>query len=203
MKGASAFNIMADKNKVCKHCGAPVLSEVCQYCGCRVDSVNTADLSAEYETIDCKNASLTFWNTIFAGIFSVMFSIFGFIPLWYDERAMNGDRLPHLFYVPFALVGIGATIVVVYSLYKYILVSLKGKEITGVVYGYMDDVVNYNHRPGQVCKILVDTLKGKRFIYYSLQSINKPYPINEKVRLKAYKNYFMILKKPKMEEGLF
>jgi hypothetical protein len=101
------------------------------------------------------------------------------------------------------VVGIGATVIVVYSLYKYILVSLKGKEITGVVYGYMDDVVNYNHRPGQVCKILVDTLKGKRFIYYSLQGTNKPYPINEKVRLKVYKSYFRIINKPKVEEGLF
>ena len=194
---------MADKNRVCKHCGAPVLSEVCQYCGCRVDSANTADLSAEYETIDCKNASLTFWNTIFAGIFSVMFGFFGTMPLWFDELAMSADRPPRIFFLPFAVVGIGATIIVVYSLFKYILVSLKGKEITGVVYGYMDDVVNYNHRPGQVCKILVDTLKGKRFIYYSLQGTNKPYPINEKIRLKVYKSYFRIINKPKVEEGLF
>lgn len=203
MKGANAFNIMADKNRVCKHCGAPVLSEVCQYCGCRVESADTADLSAEYETIECKNASLTFWNTIFAGIFSVMFGIFGTMPLWFDELAMNADRPPRIFFLPFAVVGIGATVIVVYSLFKYILVSLKGKEINGVVYGYMDDVVNYNHRPGQVCKILVDTLKGKRFIYYSLQGTNKPYPINEKVRLKVYKSYFRIINKPKVEEGLF
>ena len=194
---------MADTKRVCKHCGAPVLSEVCQYCGCRVESADTANLSAEYETIDCKNADLTFWNTIFAGIFSVMFGVFGLMPLWFDELAMNGDRPPRIFFLPFAVVGIGATVIVIYSLYKYILVSLKGKEITGVVYGYMDDVVNYNHRPGQVCKILVDTLKGKRFIYYSLQGTNKPYPINEKIRLKVYKNYFRIVKKPKTEEGLF
>ena len=81
--------------------------------------------------------------------------------------------------------------------------SLKGKEITGTVYGYMDDVVSYNHRPGQVCKILVDTLKGKRFIYYSLQGTNRPYPVNEKVTLRVYKNYFMIVRKPKSEEKLF
>ena len=66
---------MADTKRVCKNCGAPVLSEVCQYCGCRVDSADTAKLSAEYETLDCKNASLTFWNTIFAGIFSVTLNI--------------------------------------------------------------------------------------------------------------------------------
>ena len=194
---------MADKNRVCKHCGAPVLSEVCQYCGCRVDGADTADLSAEYETIDCSNASLTFWNTIFAGIFAVMFSIFGFMPLWFDSASLNGDPPPPIFCLPFALVGFGATVVVVYSVWKYILVSSKGKEITGVVYGYMDDVVSFNHRPGQVCKILVDTLKGKRFIYYSLQGTNKPYPVNGKVRLKVYKNYFMIVKKPQPEEELF
>ena len=194
---------MADTKRVCKNCGAPVLSEVCQYCGCRVDSADTAKLSAEYETLDCKNASLTFWNTIFAGIFSVTFGFVGFLPLWLDSLAMSADRPPRIFFFIFAAVGIGATVIVIYSLYKYILVSLKGKEITGVVYGYMDDVVNYNHRPGQVCKILVDTMKGKRFIYYSLQGTNKPYPINEKVRLKVYKNYFRIVKTPKTEEGLF
>ncbi|MBQ9573129.1 MAG: hypothetical protein IJR22_07055 [Acidaminococcaceae bacterium] len=194
---------MADTKKVCKNCGAPVLSEVCQYCGCRVDSADTAKLSAEYETLDCKTADLTFWNTVFAGIFSVTFSFVGFLPLWLDSVAMNADRPPRFFFFIFAVVGVGATVIVIYSLYKYVLVSLKGKEITGIVYGYMDDVINYNHRPGQVCKILVETLKGKRFIYYSLQGTNKPYPINEKVRLKVYKNYFRIVKKPKMEEGLF
>lgn len=194
---------MAEKNRVCKHCGAPVLSEVCQYCGCRVDNADTAGLPAEYETIDCSNASLTFWNTIFAGIFSVMFGIVGCMPLWVDNLPTGSEGMPRIFFVPFALVGAGATIIVIYSLYKYVLVSLKGKEITGTVYGYMDDVVSYNRRPGQVCKILVDTLKGKRFIYYSLQGTNRPYPVNEKVTLRVYKNYFMIVRKPKTEEDLF
>jgi hypothetical protein len=194
---------MAEKNRVCKHCGAPLLSEVCQYCGCRADGADTAVLPAEYETIDCSNASLTFWNTIFAGIFSVMFGIVGCMPLWVEDITTGSESMPRLFFVPFALVGAGATVVVVYSLYKYVLVSLKGKEITGTVYGYMDDVVSYNHRPGQVCKILVDTLKGKRFIYYSLQGTNRPYPVNGKVRLMVYKNYFRIIKEPKKEENLF
>jgi hypothetical protein len=180
-----------------------VLSEVCQYCGCRVDDADTAGLPAEYETIDCSNASLTFWNTIFAGIFSVMFGIVGCMPLWVDNLPTGSEGMPRIFFVPFALVGAGATIIVIYSLYKYVLVSLKGKEITGTVYGYMDDVVSYNRRPGQVCKILVDTLKGKRFIYYSLQGTNRPYPVNEKVTLRVYKNYFMIVRKPKTEEDLF
>lgn len=203
MKGANAFNIMADTKRTCKQCGAPVLSEVCQYCGCRVDSADTANLSAEYETIDCKTADLTFWNSIFAGIFAVGFGFFGFLPLWFDALSMSGDRPPRLLCFPFAVVGIIAAAVLIYTFYKYALVSLKGKEITGIVYGYMDDVVNYNHRPGQVCKILIDTPQGKRFIYYSLHGTKKPYPVNEKITLKAYKNYFRIVKKPKTEEGLF
>ena len=104
---------MAETNRVCKHCGAPVLSEVCQYCGCRVDDADTAGLPAEYETIDCSNASLTFWNTIFAGIFSVMFGIFGCMPLWGDDLSRGGDDMPVIFFVPFALVGAGATVVVI------------------------------------------------------------------------------------------
>ena len=40
-------------------------------------------------------------------------------------------------------------------------------------------------------------------VYYSLQGTNRPYPVNEKVTLRVYKNYFMIVRKPKTEEDLF
>ena len=191
---------MTIKSKVCPSCGAPVLSEVCQYCGCRIGNVNTTELSAEYETIDCKNASLSFWTTLFPLIFGVMFGFVGFIVPIFVEQPPQEEFPLRLFCIPFALVSAGAWAVIIYTLYKHILVTRKGKEITGTVYGYMDDAINYNHRPGQVCKILLDTREGKKFIFYSILGANKPYPINGKLRLKAYRNYFMVLENT--NEGL-
>ncbi len=158
------------------------------YRGC-----HTAELPAEYETIDCKNASLSFWTTIFPLIFGVMFGFFGFIfPVFFAQPRQEVFPVS-LFCLPFAAVSIGAWAVIIYTLYKHILVTRKAKEITGTVYGYMDDAINYNHRPGQICKILVDTRKGKKFIFYSILGTNKPYPVNSKLRLKVYQNYFMVL----------
>jgi hypothetical protein len=183
---------MTRKSKACPYCGAPVLSEVCQYCGGRIEDANTTELSAEYETIDCRNASLSFWTTLFPLVFAVMFGFFGFIfPVFLDQSPQ--DKFSVWFCIPFAMVSVGAWAVIIYTLYKYFLVSTKGKEITGTVYGYMDDTVQYNHRPGQICKILIDTRKGKKFIFYSILGTNKPYPVNSKLRLKAYRNYFMVL----------
>ena len=47
--------------RVCPHCGARVLSEVCQYCGSYIGEVSTADLAAEYPVLECREATITFW----------------------------------------------------------------------------------------------------------------------------------------------
>ena len=71
--------------------------------------------------------------------------------------------------------------------------SVKGTEIEGTVYGYMDDTIAYNGVNGQVAKILIDTPKGRRFILYQLGSTMMKYPINGRVRLKMYRRYFRVL----------
>ena len=191
---------MTEKSRICPSCGAPVLSEVCQYCGRRIEDASTTELSAEYETIDCKNASLSFWTILFPLIFGVTFGFIGFILPMFIKPSQQGDFPLRLFCLPFAVISVVAWAIILYTLYKHILVTRKGKEITGTVYGYTDGTINYNHRPGQVCKILLDTREGKKFIFYSILGANKPYPINGKLRLKAYRNYFMVLENT--NEGL-
>ena len=184
---------MTIKSKVCPSCGAPVLSEVCQYCGFRIGDANTAVLSAKYETIDCKNASLSFWTILFPLIFGITFGFIGLVLPRIIEPSQRGDFPLRLICFPFAVISIVAWGIILYTLYKYILVTRKGKEITGTVYGYKDGTINYNHRPGQLCKILVDTREGKKFIFYPILGTDKPYPVNSKLKLKAYKNYFMVV----------
>ncbi|MBP3296883.1 MAG: hypothetical protein J6M27_09910, partial [Lachnospiraceae bacterium] len=38
-------------SRVCPSCGAPALSEVCQYCGTYVGTVATSELTPEYELV--------------------------------------------------------------------------------------------------------------------------------------------------------
>ena len=188
---------MTIKSKVCPSCGAPVSSEVCQYCGCRIGDANTVELSAKYETIDCKNASLSFWTILFPLIFGVTFGFIGLVLPRIIDPSQRGDFPLRLICFPFAVISIVAWAIILYTLYKHILVIRKGKEITGTVYGYKDGTINYNHRPGQLCKILVDTREGKKFIFYPILGNDKPYPVNSKLKLKAYQNYFMVVESGK------
>jgi len=100
-----------------------------------------------------------------------------------------------LFFLPFALVGIVATVFTVIPIYRYLMLKIKGKEIYGTVYGYCDDKVMLNNRPAQVVKILVQSPEGPRFIMYQMGTTDHPYGINTKIGLRVYKDMFMIEKK--------
>ncbi len=186
-----------EKSKVytCSHCGAAVTSEICPYCG-SVTNVNTSDAYMEYPMLNCKEAALGFWTTLFPLIFAVMFTIAGIATLMVAITGLAEDDSPlvMLMSVPFLLIGIAAAVIVLKNVIRYITVKSKGKHITGKFYGYTDDNVLINGRPAQVAKILVDTPNGKRFIMYQLGSTDKNIDINSEVNLLVYKNIFMIEK---------
>ena len=71
--------------------------------------------------------------------------------------------------------------------------AFRGKEIDATVYGYMDDNVLLNGVPAQIVKLLVHTKQGPRFILYQLGDIKHPYKINRKIKLKAFKDMFLIM----------
>ena len=178
--------------RVCPHCGARVLSEVCQYCGSYIGEVETADLAAEYPVLECKEAVLTFWNAAFPAIFAFAFGFFGFLfPLAFAGH--EGASQVMLMSIPFGAISLVSFAIILRNLFRYLMVSLKGEEITGIVYGYMDDTIAYNGVNGKVAKILIDTAKGKRFIMYQLGSTMRKYPVNGQVRIKMYKRYFRLM----------
>ncbi len=179
--------------RICPNCGAPTLSEVCQYCGQYVGTVETQDLTAEYPVLQCRNASITFWNFLFPMIFFVMFGFFGFIfPLFFRGFG-DDDGFVQLIGLPFAAISIAAGVIIAVHLVRYLSVQFLGTETTAVVYGYMDDTISYNGRPGQVVKLLLDTANGKRFIFYRTGKTEKPYVVNSVVRLKVWRNNFRIM----------
>ena len=186
------------EEKTCACCGAPVTTELCPYCG-KPTGLNTATAVMDYPEVECKEAHLDFWTTAFPLIFAVSFGIFGFgFPFIFSSMG-DGDKFAAIICLPFAAISIGAWFILFRSLFMYFSVLAFGKEIEGTVYGYMDDTVAYNDMPGQVCKILVDTRNGKRFIMYQLKSTKRPYRVNTKIDLKVYKDRFMILNKHKYD----
>ena len=178
----------------CPYCGAVALSEVCQFCGQYIGGTETKDLSVEYPTLECKNAELTFFGTVFPLIFMLAFGFFGFLfpVIFLLEDSFEPVIL--IACIPFAAVGIGAGVAFFRSVCRFLLVMVKGKQMTATVYGYMDDTVSYNGNNGQVVKLLIDTKRGKRFIFYPLGSTNKPYMVNSKIKIRAYGSSFIVQK---------
>lgn len=176
--------------KLCQHCGAPVTSEICLYCGTPT-GLNTARANMDYPTIDCKEVNLDFWNVCFPAIFAVGF---GFSALTVMVMAFRSGELltMSLFCIPFLLIGIGATYKVVQVLQRYIKVKTRGKKIAATVYGYMNDNLLINDMPAQIVKLLVQTPEGPRFILYQLGDTKQIYGVNTKIHLMVYKNYFLI-----------
>ena len=117
----------------CPNCGAPLLSEVCQYCGTYTGDVSTIDLVSEYPTVDCQLASFTFFGTVFPLVFAAGFL---FIPL--SMLIISRGGMPKgvpLALLPFLLVGIGALVILARNIWAVISVSIKGKDLKGTVYG--------------------------------------------------------------------
>ena len=181
-----------NKQKYCPSCGAPIVAEICAYCG-TATGLNTADADMEYPLLECKEATLSFWTVVFPMIFALAFGLPGLIITVIGMSVGKGGMLA-LIGLPFLAIGIAAWVIVLRTVFRYIKVKKNGKVIRATVYGYMDDHVLINDRPAQVVKLLVQTQEGPRFVMYQLGNTMKPYGINDTVDIMVYRNYFMIVK---------
>ena len=182
-----------NQQKNCPSCGAPVVSEVCAYCGIAT-GLNTAEADMEYPVLECKAAILNFWTVWFPAIFAFAFGIAGLSVLIIAITG-NRDTTMLLMGIPFLLIGIVALLLMLRTILRYVKVKARGKMIQATVYGYMDDEVSLNDQPAQIVKLLVQTPNGPRFILYKLGSTLRPYGINDNIDVMVYQNYFMISKK--------
>lgn len=174
----------------CPSCGAPVTSEICPYCGTPT-GLDTARADMEYPVIECKEASLDFWNVCFPAIFAVAFGFAGSTPI--IASIVSGEGLiPALISIPFLLVGIVAAFLVIRAVLRYIKIKTNGKKMKATVYGYMNDDVLINGYPAQIVKLLVQTPSGPRFILYQLGHTRQPYGVNDQLNILVYQNCFMI-----------
>lgn len=182
------------QDRHCPNCGAPVISEVCPYCGA-FTGLNTVDADMMYDSMDVKEGHLNFFSLAFPAVFAGAFGFFGFIfPIFFLDNASKSDAVRVVLCCsPFAATGLVSAIIVVRNVLRCAAIKLRGEVITGTVYGYMDDDIMYNEAPGQKIKILINTKTGPKFILYQLTSPDRPYPVNTQVDLKVYKNICILL----------
>jgi len=179
-----------NQKKYCPSCGAPIVAEICAYCG-TATGLNTDEAYMEYPVLECKEAAMNFWNVGFPLIFAVSF---GFAGLMVFAISIIGFGSPFMLLMaaPFLLIGIAASVFVVRTVSRNVKVKTRGEKLQATVYGYMDDNVTINGRPAQIVKLLVHTSDGPRFILYQLGNTVKLYGINDTVDIMVYQNYFMI-----------
>lgn len=179
----------------CPNCGAPVTSEVCPFCN-TTTGVRSKEIAPEYPVIPCKSAKLSFFKTIFPMIFAVSFGFVGFVvPFFIDKIDSEGEKVSGFIFLPFAIISVVAAFITLLFMYRYLITQWKGKECSGIVYGYVDDMVTINNVPAQKVKILINTDAGKRFILYSTGTTSRLYQINSRIELKVYKKYFLVMDK--------
>ena len=181
-----------NQKKYCPSCGAPIVSEICSYCG-TATGLDTARADMEYPVMECKEATISFWTVAFPMIFAVAFGMASMIVLALATIGIGNTSIL-LIGVPFFLISIAALFFALRTVSRYVKVKKHGKRMQATVYGYMDDRVMINNRPAQIVKLLVQTPQGPRFVLYQLGDTLKVYGINDTVDILMYQNYFMICK---------
>lgn len=177
----------------CPNCGAPVTTEVCPYCN-NMTGLDTKYADMEYPVIECKEAGVGFWSVMFPMIFALSFGFAGLcMPLMIFLMEPDEFSLPMiLFFIPFATIGVGAFVIAVKPILRFFSLKRNGKDIYATVYGYMDDNVLLNGNPAQIVKLLVQSNDGPKFILYQLGDIKQPFKVNSQIKLKVYKDIFLI-----------
>lgn len=182
-------------NLNCPNCGAPVTTEICPYCNA-VTGLDTKSADMEYPVIECKEANINFWTVVFPMIFAFSFGGFGIsFPILALMQGFDEFIQVLLFCSIFAIIGIVAFIIGIKPIVIYFLVNTKGQDIDATVYGYMNDNILLNGYPAQIVKLLIYTNDGYKFILYQLGDIKQPFKINSTIKLKVYKDMFLIPKK--------
>ena len=180
------------KKRNCTNCGAPITTEICPYCNV-MTGLDTTHADMEYPVIECKEANVGFWNVVFPMIFAFALGGSGIMfPLIFSmvDAEMFKMVLP-MFIMPL-LIGVIAFVIGIRPIIRYMSIKMRGKDIDATVYGYMDDNVIINGNPAQIVKLLVHTNDGPKFILYQLGDIKQPFKINSNIKLKVYKDIFLI-----------
>lgn len=181
-------------NTSCPNCGATVSTEICPYCNAPTGINNIVqDVQNNEAVINCKEANINYFGIVFPLIFAIIFGFFGFgMPLIFAMIDIEGLRVAIAVCTIFAMVSIVATLIVIKNLVRFLIIKIKGEEINGIVCGYMNDNLFINNVPAQIVKVRIDTPEGPKIALYQTKDVNRPYGINQTIKLKVYKDIYYI-----------
>lgn len=194
----------------CPQCGAANVGlEKCDYCGAsliksRVKTNNAYDKSAEEdknfkEDMDYpeikgkiyeKDEFLLIFCPIFGGVFVLVPTI---IMIAFISTGIMEGWLFAMFAL-FYVIGIGALI----PLFSYFIKRGKckrGKEITGIVRGYEEQMILVNGKPVLSVRILIDEKTDPKILVLNTGNTRRIYPLGKVITLKGYENNFVIVEK--------
>lgn len=176
----------------CPNCGAPITTEVCPYCNI-MTGLDTKYADMEYPVIECKEASIGFVNFWLPMIVAVGFGFCGLVfPFVFLKGGSEVFGTVLLMCLPFALISVIAFVIGIKPLIRNISLKSHGEDIYATVYGYMNDNLFINGNPAQIVKLLVQSNDGPKFILYQLGDIKRPFKVNSQIKLKVYKDIFLI-----------
>ena len=171
----------------CHNCGAPTTSEICPYCK-SATGIITDKANFEYPVIECKEGNIDYLNVVLPLLVSILNCYLGIM-----ESIIFDDSIINIFFI----MGIITFIYFMTPIIRNFRIKLFGKDIDAIVYGHIDGSFYINGVPTKIVKLLVNTNEGPRFILYELGATYIEYPINSKIKLRVYKNMFLIKKNRK------
>lgn len=193
----------------CPQCGAAnVGNEKCDYCGASLikskTNANVTILSNrdEREQINLeedayypeikgklfeKDEFLFIFCPIFGGIFLLVPTVILIV------FSSTGIMEPWVFAMLalFWIVGIGG----IYPIINYFITKAKcknGREVRGIVRGYQESMVLINGRPALSIRLLVDQYTDPKILVLSTGTTTREHPIGKELKLRGYKNKFVI-----------
>ena len=183
-----------EEGRKCPKCGAPVLSEVCQFCGTYIGEAASSDLTSKYPLVECRNLKVELKNVdfplIFGGVFLCVSVPLFIISFFIDDMTHEADGAGK-----FMLGGLAAVYIAIKKVFSIRAIKKAGVVEKGIVYGYTEDKVTYSGVNGQMVNILVDSADGKKLIRMPLGTTAKVYEVNSEVHVLINENYAMITNK--------
>jgi len=176
----------------CPSCGAPVTMELCPYCGV-LTGISSAEANMDYPVLDCKEViidrySIKFMLTMGAAFAAIGIAILVFFSGFFKEELVFVSFIA----CPFIIFGLGMAASTLIPFVRRIRLKMLGRKIQATVYGYLDDDVIIDGRPGQILKLLIKAPGGRRFILFQLKNSSRPYELHSTIDVMVYKDYYMI-----------
>ena len=191
--------------KYCSKCGAQITTEICPYCS--NTSIINQNKTTEYQTINCKTLDISI-GKILGYIILIVWTLP--LAIWFTTFMLSqefGELNMYLVYViPLVVIGITSLVLLIFNLCKNNELNKNGVEIEGIIKEYKTETNSLTQIENLYVKILLEINEDKKYILLKLAKKNKKrysykttryienHPIESKIKLKTYNDWYKIIK---------